>query len=114
MKNKKSTVLFAVFAVILFILGAVTTAVAIKSGNDYKGTVAAYNLYQKSAIDLGTAKLTAQTDSAKDRADEYKNNFKKYFAISVLLYVALIVMLVLIYLNTVKAKEFEEENKKQE
>lgn len=114
MKNKKSTVLYAVFAVILLIVSAITTGVAIKAGNDYKGTVAAYKLYQKSGFDLGTAKLSAQTDSAKERADEYKNNFKKFFAISILLYVALLVMLVLIYLNTVKAKELEEENKKQE
>lgn len=114
MKNKKSTVLYAVFAVILLVVGVITTGVAIKAGNDYKGTVAAYKLYQKSGLDLGTAKLSAQTDSAKERADEYKNNFKKFFAISILLYVALLVMLVLIYLNTVKAKELEEENKKQE
>lgn len=114
MKNKKSTVLYAVFAVILLIVGAITTGVAIKAGNDYKGTVAAYKLYQNSGFDLGSAKLSAQTDSAKERADEYKNNFKNFFAISILLYVALLVMLVLIYLNTVKAKELEEENKKQE
>lgn len=114
MKNKKSTVLFAVFAVILFVLAAVTTGVAVKNGNEYKGTIAAYKLYQKSEFNFGTAKLSAQTDSAKERANEYKKNFQKFFAISILLYVALIVMLVLIYLNTVKAKELEEENKRQE
>ena len=114
MKNKKSTVLFAVFAIILFVIAGITTGVAIKSGNDYKGTVAAYKLYQKSEIKLGSVSLSAQTDSAKKQADEYKNNFKKFFAISILLYLALVVMLVLLYLNVVKASEIENETKKQE
>ena len=114
MKNKKSTVLFAVFAIFLFVIAGITTGVAIKSGNDYKGTVAAYKLYQKSEFKLGGVSLSAQTDSAKKQADEYKNNFKKFFAISILLYVALVVMLVLLYLNVVKASEIENETKKQE
>ena len=114
MKNKKSTVLFAVFAIILFVIAGITTGIAIKSGNEYKGTVAAYKLYQNSEINLGGVSLSAQTDSAKKQADEHKNNFKKFFAISILLYVALIVMLVLLYLNVVKASEIENETKKKE
>ncbi|MGN0516470.1 hypothetical protein [Eubacterium sp.] len=114
MKNKKSTILFIVFSVIIFIASAVTTGVAIKAGNDYKGAAAAIELYKNSEFNFGPANLTAQTDSARDNAEQYKKTFKKFFAISLLLYLALIIMLVLIYINTVKANELEEETKRQE
>ena len=68
-------------------------------------------------LSVKIAKLYAlrETDEAADKSiKEYKNNFKKFFAISILLYVALVVMLVLLYLNVVKASEIENETKKQE
>lgn len=114
MKNKKSTILFIVFSVIIFIASATTTGIAIKAGNDYKGAAAAIELYKNSEFNFGPANLTAQTDSARENAEQYKKNFKKFFAISLLLYLALIIMLVLIYINTVKTNELEEETKRQE
>ena len=46
MKNKKSTIQFIVFSIIIFIASATTTGVAIKAGNDYKGAAAAIELYK--------------------------------------------------------------------
>ena len=107
MKNKKSTILFIVFSIIIFIASATTTGVAIKAGNDYKGAAAAIELYKNSEFNFGPANLTAQTDTARKNAEQYKKTFKKFFAISLLLYLALIVMLVLIYINTVSLTVFE-------
>lgn len=111
MDKKKSTTIFAVVAIILFILGMVTTGVAVKEGNAFKTANATYNLYAKSEISLGASNLSANTESAKTQRNEHKDNFKKYFAISILIYVALVIMLLLIYLNTIRAEEIE---KKQE
>ena len=110
MNNKKSTVIFAVFSVIVFVLAGITSIVSVKEGKEYKASNAAYMLYQNNNGALNGG-ISAKAESAKKQADEHKTKLIKFVAISLLLYFALLIMLILLYLSTVKDKENRQQNK---
>lgn len=107
MKNKKITVLFSVLAMIVFIIAGVTSIISVKEGKGLKAANAAYMLYQND--NMLSNGISAKAESAKKQADEHKTKLIKYFAISLLLYFALLIMLVLLYLSSIKEKENRDE-----
>ena len=104
MKNKKFTTLFIILAVIVFIAAAVSSIASVNEGKQYKAANAAYNLYVASYNTFGNG-INAKAESAKKQSDEHKSKLIKYFAVSLLLYFALIIMLALLYMTSAKKDE---------
>lgn len=110
MKNKKSTVLFIVLAVIVFIAAVVSSVAAANEGKQYKAAKAAYSLYVQDTNPI-TGAVSAKADSAQKQSEEHRGKLIKFFAVSLLLYFALIVMLALLYMTGTKKAESDESKK---
>ena len=111
MKNKKSPVLFIVLAVIVFIAAAASSVAAANEGKQYNAAKAAYSLYVQDTNPI-TGAVSAKADSAQKQSEEHRSKLIKFFAVSLLLYFALIVMLALLYItsnNKVEADEVKKE-----
>ena len=110
MKNKKSTVLFIVLAVIVFIAAVVSSIAAANEGKQYKAAKAAYSLYLQDTNPI-TGAVSAKADSTQKQSEEHREKLIKFFAVSLLLYFALIVMLALLYMTGTKKAETDESKK---
>lgn len=105
MNSKKSSAIFGIVGVIVFILAIVTSVFAIKSGNEFKTANETYQLYASTDITFGTNKMSAKTENAYKRTLDCKKELTKYFAISLLMYAATIIMVLLIFVTNKRAEE---------
>lgn len=101
MEKKKSTTIFIIFAIIVFIAATVSSVIAANEGKQCKAANAAYSLYVNDT-NIVTGNVSAKAESAKKQADEHKTKLIKYFAVSLLLYFALLIMLTLLYMTRLK------------
>lgn len=109
MKKTKSLIIFLiVIAIATFGIGTATTVMAVKAGNNYKEGVAAYNQFadaDNTVIGDYAAKLAAQAFSATKTAQIFKKQLYKYFAISLLMYLACAISILMIINQKVNLKE---------
>ena len=113
MNNKKSNTIFIVLAIIVFIIAGITSIISVKEGKELKASNAAYMIYINSSDSILNNGISAKAESAKKQADEHKAKLIKYFAISLLLYFALLIMLILLYFSNVKEHENRSEINKE-
>ncbi len=111
MKNKKITVLFGVIAVIVFAFAIVTSVFAVKSGNEFKTANQTYMLYKESDSTFGGGTMSSKTETALKQAEDCKKSLTKYFAVSLLLYAAAVVLVLAIYMNLARSKQEAQETK---
>lgn len=111
MKNKKMTVLFGVIAAIVFVFAIVMSVFAVKSGNEFKTANQTYMLYKESDSTFGGGTMSSKTETALKKVDDCKKSLTKYFAVSLLLYAAAIVLLLMIYMQFSRSKQEEIERK---
>ena len=104
MSSKKSSTIFGVVSVVVFILAIVASVFAIKAGNEFKTANETYKLYASTDITFGTNKMSAKTENAYKRTLDCKKELTKYFAISLLMYAAAIIMVLLIFVTNKKAE----------
>ena len=110
MKNKKITVLFGVIAVIVFAFAIVTSVFAVKSGNEFKTSNQTYMLYKESDSTFGGT-MSSKTETALKQAEDCKKSLTKYFAVSLLLYAADVVLVLAIYMHLARSKQEAQETK---
>lgn len=103
MNNKTKYILCAVIGVILFGIGVFSTVTSIGAANDFK----VYNeKYQSLAkIDKVLGVDSANTEVAKKEANDVASKFKKFFALSFLMYFATLMIAVFIYFDTNKRNQ---------
>lgn len=111
MKNKKSAVFFSVIAVIVFAFAIVSSVFAVKSGNDFKTANETYKLYKVSDSTFGGGTMSSKTETALKKAQDCKKSLTKYFAVSLLLYAAAIVLLLVINMQFSRSRQEEIERK---
>lgn len=111
MKNKKSAVFFSVIAVIVFAFAIVSSVFAVKSGNEFKTANETYLLYKASDSTFGGGTMSSKTETALKKAEDCKKSLTKYFAVSLLLYAAAVVLLLMIYMQFAKSKQENIERK---
>lgn len=107
-KSRSLIILFIVFAIATFSIGTTTAVKAVKAGNDYKEGISAYNNFadaEDSVIGDYASKLAARAFSATETAQIIKKQLYKFFAISLLMYLACAVSIMLIILQTEKKEE---------
>ena len=111
MKNKKITILFGVIAVIVFAFAIVTSVFAVKSGNEFKTANQTYMLYKESDSTFGGGTMSSKTETALKQAEDCKKLLTKYFAVSLLLYAADVVLVLAIYMHLARSKQEVQEPK---
>lgn len=111
MKNNKTVVFFSVIAVIVFAFAIVSSVFAVKSGNEFKTANETYKLYKASDSTFGGGTMSSKTETALKKVDDCKKSLTKYFAVSLLLYAAAIMLLLVIYMQKSKSKQPENEMK---
>lgn len=107
MKNKTKYILCAILGIIIFAIGIFSTVTAIKNANEFKVYNKKYAIMYNTDKLFNEGKISANTQAAKDKAHSYSKEFKKYFAISFLLYFADVMMVAFLYLDYTKKKQIE-------
>lgn len=103
MNNKTKYILCAVIGVILFAVGVFSTVTSIGAANDFKVYNEKYQSLAKIDIVLGVD--SANTEVAKKEANDVASKFKKFFALSFLMYFATLMIAVFIYFDTNKRNQ---------
>lgn len=88
----------------MFIAAIVSSVAAANEGKQYKAAKAAYSLYLQDTNPI-TGAVSAKADSAQKQSEEHREKLIKFFAVSLLLYFALIVMLALLYMTGTKSQK---------
>lgn len=103
MASKSKYIICAVIGVILFAVGVFSTVTSISSAKDFK----VYNeKYQSLAkIDKVLGLESANTEVAKKEANDKASKFKKFFALSFLMYFADLMIAVFIYFDNTKRNQ---------
>jgi hypothetical protein len=103
-KIKASVILFSILAIVVMALGITTTVTAVKAGNEYKENNLVANYYtnqaEESDNEIASLLAKARASSASEVAQSAHDELVKYFAISLLLYLAFALCVVLIVVKT--------------